>query len=106
MMTKRFFTALCVGALLFASLQGCASKSGQESTGEYLDSTVISGKVRANILADKEVSIFKIDVTTYKGVVQLSGFVKTTKEKTRAEAIAKEVEGVKKVINNIVVKAD
>lgn len=96
-------------ALLLAGLAGgpiaaCTSTSTSESTGEYIDDSAISTKVRADIIADKDLNLFQIDVTTYKGVVQLSGFVNSQDLKTRAGQLAAGVEGVKSVKNNLIVK--
>ncbi len=96
-------------ALLLAGLAGgpiaaCTSTSTHESTGEYIDDTAISTKVRAELIADKDLNVFKIDVTTYKGVVQLSGFVNSQAIKTRAGNVAAGVEGVRSVQNNLIVK--
>ena len=91
-------------AIFMLSFTGCTSSSTQESTGEYVDATVISTKVRAKIAGDKTVSIFDISVKTFKDTVQLSGFVNTRKEKIRAGELAASVKGVRRVENNIVVK--
>ncbi|MDX9859603.1 MAG: BON domain-containing protein [Rhodospirillales bacterium] len=85
-------------------LAACESTPTQESTGEYIDSTVISTKVRAKIADDPTVSIADIDVNAFKDTVQLSGFVNTPEEKARAGRIAASVEGVRNVENNITVK--
>jgi hyperosmotically inducible protein len=83
---------------------GCAGNSQTESTGEYVDDTAISSKVRAEIIGDEQLSIFDIDVETFKGDVQLSGFVDTEALKERAGTLAREVDGVDSVHNNLVVK--
>lgn len=82
----------------------CAGGATEESTGEYVDSAVISAKVRTEIARDDRLSIFDIDVTTYKNVVQLSGFVSSPEMKERAGEIASTVEGVREVRNNIQIK--
>jgi osmotically-inducible protein OsmY len=91
-------------AVLAGSLVACESTPTRESAGEYIDSSVISTKVRAKIADDKEVSIFDIDVTTFKDTVQLSGFVDTAVQKSRAGALAASVRGVRSVENNITIK--
>ena len=68
------FTAL-LSAILLASLLGCASTSKQEGTGEYVDDTVITTKVKAAILDEPTLKSAEINVETFKGTVQLSGFV-------------------------------
>lgn len=94
---------LALAALLLA-LAGCAGSSTQESTGEYLDNSVITAKVKSAFVNDKEVSALDIKVTTFKGEVQLSGFANTRAEIARAVEIARGVEGVKSVKNNIQLK--
>lgn len=94
-------TAMAASVVLLAA---CESTPTQESTGEYIDSTVISTKVRAKIADDPTVSIADIDVNAFKDTVQLSGFVNTPEEKARAGRIAASVEGVRNVENNITVK--
>jgi hyperosmotically inducible protein len=88
--------------ILTASLLlGCAGTSTQESTGEYLDDSVITAKVKSAFVADKQVSALDIQVTTFKGVVQLSGFASSRQEIDRAVELAREVPGVKSVKNDI-----
>ncbi len=94
-------TTLAVGAIFLAA---CQATPTQESTGQYIDSTVISTKVRAKIADDPLVKITDIDVNAFKDTVQLSGFVNTAEEKARAGRIAAGVEGVRRVENNITVK--
>lgn len=84
---------------------GCASTATRESTGEYVDDSVITGKVKSALLADKTVSGMAVKVETFKGVVQLSGFVDTEAEKAQAGRVASGVNGVTSVSNNIIVKA-
>lgn len=103
----RFSKTLLVAAaagLLSVTTVACTSSPTSESTGQYVDSSVISNKVRAEIVRDKQLSIFDIDVTTHKNVVQLSGFVNTPEQRQRAEQIAENVAGVADVRNNIEVK--
>lgn len=102
MKTTYFLAALLLAAA--GPLAGCAGDSTSESTGEYIDDSVISNKVRAQLLDDAELNVFQIDVTTYKGVVQLSGFVDTSTAKARAGRVAAGVEGVRGVENDLVVK--
>lgn len=93
--------SLAAGAMFLAA---CQATPTQESTGQYIDSTVISTKVRAKIADDPMVKITDIDVNAFKDTVQLSGFVNSAQEKTRAGQIAASVEGVRRVENNITVK--
>lgn len=88
--------------LLLASLLfGCAGTSTQESTGEYLDDSAITAKVKSEFVADKQVSALDIQVSTFKGVVQLSGFAPSQQEIDRAVQLARKVPGVKSVKNDI-----
>lgn len=85
-------------------MSGCAGTPTRESTGEYVDDSAITTKVKAELVRDPVVKALQVDVTTFKGVVQLSGFVDNANQKAQAEADAKTVNGVKDVKNNIVVK--
>lgn len=102
--TSRLLGGAFAAALLSVTVAACTSTETRESTGQYVDSSVISNKVRAQIVKDPNLSLFDIDVTTYKDVVQLSGFVDSQAQKERAAQLAANVEGVKKVENNITVK--
>jgi hyperosmotically inducible periplasmic protein len=83
---------------------GCAGSRTRDSTGEYVDDSVISGKVKTALHADEDVSGFQVTVETFKNVVQLSGFVDTPAQAQKAEQIARKVQGVQEVRNNIIVK--
>ena len=87
--------------LLTLALAGCAVTTLHESSGEYLDDTVITARVKASLLTHREVSAAQINVETFKGRVQLSGFVKSKLQRFQAEAIARSVRGVSEVINDI-----
>jgi hyperosmotically inducible protein len=110
MKTEQLKTFVWATALLaFASFlplfsTGCAATATRESTGEYVDDSTITAKVKADLIGDDTVKAHQITVETYKGIVQLSGFVDTSEQKDRAEEIAKNVPGVKDVTNNITVK--
>ncbi len=95
---------LIIGALLGIALVGCAGTQTQESTGEYFDDTTITTKVKSKLLLSKETTGTAISVETFKGIVQLSGFVKSEQEKKRAGEIAEAVDGVKKVENKISIR--
>jgi osmotically-inducible protein OsmY len=82
----------------------CASTSKQESTGEYVDDSVITTKVKTLLAADDFLKSFQISVETYKGAVQLSGFVGSQKAVDKADEIARSVKGVKAVKNDLIVK--
>ena len=104
MKISHLMAALVLAGLLAGPLGACSSTSTSESTGEYVDDATISNTVRAQLIGDAELNIFQIDVTTYKGVVQLSGFVNSATAKERAGRVAAGVEGVKEVRNNLIVK--
>lgn len=88
--------------LLLAVLSsGCSSSAKSESTGEYIDSAAITAKVKSELIQNKEVSALDVSVETYKGVVLLSGFVKSEKERELAEKLARRIKGVKKVKNEL-----
>jgi osmotically-inducible protein OsmY len=94
--------ALCL--ILVVGFLGCAGSRTRTSTGEYIDDSVISAKVKTALHADEEVSGFQVNVETFKGVVQLSGFVDTAVQAQKAVQIARTVQGVQEVRNNITVK--
>jgi osmotically-inducible protein OsmY len=98
--TIRYFVLL----LLIASLIGCASTPTRESTGEYVDDSVITTKVKSLLAADDFLKSFQIGVESYKGVVQLSGFVNNQKAVDKAIEITRSVQGVKSIKNDLIVK--
>jgi osmotically-inducible protein OsmY len=93
---------LCI-ALLSAFL-GCASTSTRESSGQYVDDSVITTKVKAAILDEPSLKVLQINVKTFKGEVQLSGFVDSATNAKKAGEIARSVGGVKSVTNDLIVK--
>jgi hyperosmotically inducible periplasmic protein len=102
-MKKSFTSPLAIAAVLFA-LGGCAGTAKQESVGEFVDDAVITAKVKSAFVEDKEVSALNVRVDTYKGVVQLSGFVSGARESWKAAQVARNVSGVKGVRNDLEVK--
>jgi len=90
--------------MLIATFVSCASTSKQESTGEFVDDSVITTKVKSLIAADDFLKSFQISVETRKGVVQLSGFVDSQKAVDKANQIARGVGGVRSVKNSLIVK--
>lgn len=90
--------------LLVLSLAGCAGSRRHESTGEYLDDTVLTSKVKTAIFNDPNLEVLDINVKTFKGVVQLSGFVDSEKAANKAVERARAVSGVKMVNNSLIVK--
>lgn len=83
---------------------GCASTTTGSSTGELIDDTVITAKVKAAIFNDKDLSVNEINVETFKGVVQLSGFVSERSDIAKASTAARSILGVSSVKNDLVVK--
>ena len=83
---------------------GCAGTSTRESTGEYVDDAAITTKVKTAFAKDDSVKVLSVNVETFKGVVQLSGFVDTEAQRTRAAQLAAGVPGVRDVKNNIQIK--
>ena len=90
--------------MLIATFVACASTSKQESAGEYVDDSVITTKVKSLLAGDDFLKSFRISVETYKGTVQLSGFVGSEKAVDKAIQIARSVNGVKSVKNSLIVK--
>ena len=90
--------------MLITTFVACASTSTHESTGEYVDDSVITTKVKALLAEDDFFKSFQIGVETYKGTVQLSGFVNSQKAVDKAVEITRSVGGVKSVKNNLIVK--
>jgi len=90
--------------MLIATLVACASTSTQSGTGEYVDDSVITTKVKSLLASDDFLKSFEISVETYKGTVQLSGFVDSQKAVDKAGEIARGVKGVTSVKNNLNVK--
>lgn len=90
-------SALFLAALLVSA---CAATPKQESTGEYMDDSLITTKVKAAILNEPSLKVSQISVETYKGVVQLSGFVDSADAGAKAVALAREVKGVSAVKND------
>ncbi|MBU0909622.1 MAG: BON domain-containing protein [Proteobacteria bacterium] len=90
--------------ILLVSFLGCASTAKQEGTGEYIDDSVITTKVKAEILKDETLKSSEINVETFKGVVQLSGFVNSQADINRAVEVASSVKGVTSVKNDMRVK--
>ena len=105
-MAKLTLTMIAAAGLALSgtAFLGCASTRTQESTGEYIDDSVITSKVKADILGDEHLKSFQIGVETNKGVVQLSGFVNSSHAKERAGEVASKVKGVSHVRNDLIVK--
>lgn len=96
--------ATIAGILFVAMALGCASTAKQEGTGEYVDDTVITAKVKAAIFNEPSLKSAEINVETFKGVVQLSGFVTSQAAENKAVEVARTVGGVKSVKNDMRLK--
>lgn len=91
-------------ALVAASILGCAGSSTKESTGEYFDDTWITTKVKAALLEDPQVKSNEVNVETFKGVVQLSGFVSSSAAMQQAVKVTRGIQGVTSVKNDMRIK--
>ena len=101
-LANRFITFIC--AVLLASVLGCAGTPTQEGTGEYIDDTVITTKVKAAIFNEPTLKSAEINVETFKGTVQLSGFVNSRADINKAVEVARGVKGVTSVKNDMRLK--
>lgn len=99
----KYFSALFL-ALTLTAVVGCASTSTQEGTGEYIDDSVITTKVKAAILNEPTLKVAEINVETFKGVVQLGGFVSSPVGINKAVDMARGVAGVKSAKNDMRIK--
>jgi osmotically-inducible protein OsmY len=100
----RFSNRFVVLVILLTSLLGCAGTPKQEGTGEYFDDTVITTKVKAAVFNEPSLKSAEINVETFKGVVQLSGFVNSSADINKAVEVARGVGGVKSVKNDMRLK--
>jgi len=98
--TVRFM--ICI--LLVTAILGCASTPTSESSGQYVDDSAITTKVKAAIFDDPSLKVLQINVETFKGEVQLSGFVDSPQNIRRAGEVARGVRGVRSVKNDLIVK--
>jgi len=99
----RHLTAV-LAAMLAVFVAACAATPTQESTGGYIDDSTITAKIKTDLALDPKVSAAEIHVRTYKGVVDLSGFVDAESQVTQAAEIASKVDGVRSVQNDLIVK--
>lgn len=91
-------------AVTLVTVVGCAPTPTREGTGEYIDDTLITAKVKAAIFNDPTLKATEINVETFKGTVQLSGFVKSQADISKASEVARSVKGVQSVRNDIRLK--
>ena len=99
----RYLSALSI-PILFSVILGCASTQTQKSTGQYFDDTWITTRVKASLIGDPEVKATEVNVETFKGVVQLSGFVSSEAAMAQAVVIAQNTQGVTSVENDMRIK--
>jgi osmotically-inducible protein OsmY len=100
--TSALIVAVVLGSSVFAA--GCTATSTRASTGQTIDDSVITAKIKAKLIDDPVTKAREISVETFKGTVQLSGFVETAAERSQAERVAKSVDGVHSVKNSLVLK--
>ena len=103
-MIRKTSLAAMAASLVLLAASGCAVTRGQESVGAYVDDTGITTLVKARFFEDKDVAGTSISVETLNGTVMLSGFAKSSLERTTAETIARGVNGVKSVKNEIAIR--
>jgi len=101
---QAFALLVALGVAPVVGLTGCAGNRYTQSTGEHIDDHADSSRVRKALSADTQYKYGDVTVQTCKGVVQLSGFVNSRDQKSRAGDLARKVEGIKEVENNITVK--
>jgi len=104
MSTRIKLAIYAIAATTLLGMSGCAVTRGQQTTGAYMDDSAITASVKSRFVENKEVDAAAISVETLNGTVMLSGFAKSSTERTAAETIARRVDGVKVVKNQIAVR--
>ena len=104
MLTTNLMRTLFLASAIGIALPACTVVEGRQSAADYTDDVGVATKVRSAIVGDSQLKLQQIDVSVMNNVVQLSGFVDTAQEKTRANDVARKVEGVRSVKNDIVVR--
>ena len=104
MKVMKFFSGAVAAVAVAVMLSACAPTSKQEGTGGYIDDTVVTTKVKAEFLRDESLKAREINVETFKGRVQLSGFVSSPQMANHAVEVTRRVPGVKSVVNNMQIK--
>ena len=105
-MNRRTVLVLAISLMLAPILSGCTSTPHRVSAGAFLDSSLITARIKTRLINDRITGGFFIKVFTYKGTVQLSGFVNSDYEKRYAADLAQSVSGVRQVKNMLIVRAD
>ncbi len=103
MNTRNTFTT-AAAVLILITASGCAVTRGQETVGAYVDDAAITTAVKARFIDNKDVDALSIKVETLNGTVMLSGFAKSATEKNAAEVVARKVNGVRAVKNEIAIR--
>ena len=98
------YLSTLVLVVAFSSMLGCASTSNHEGPGEYIDDSVITTKVKAAVLNEPSLKTTEVNVETYKGIVQLSGFVTSEADISKAAELARSIKGVASVKNDMRLK--
>jgi osmotically-inducible protein OsmY len=93
-----------IASIFFLLLASCSLFSGRETTGQYVDDSTITTKIKEAFVSDPQVKASQINVETMQGVVQLSGFVDSPKSEARAVELAHQVHGVTSVKDNILIR--
>ena len=101
---KQHSLVVILAAGLAMSAAACAATPTRESTGGYVDDSIITAKIKADLAQDNQVSATDVSLKTYKGVVDLSGFVNSQSQVSEARRVASQVDGVKAVHDNLIVK--
>ncbi len=104
-MTKKITCLLLLASLASVAVtfsSGCAVAQRRETAGQYTDDKTITARVKSALIADPDVKATQVNVTTFKGVVQLSGFVENATQKSRASEIARSVKGVQEERNDLI----
>ena len=97
MVRRRHNAALLLAALMTVAVGACSSTPGQPSAGQAIDDGIVTAKVKQKLVEDPVTKVHQIEVETFKGRVQLSGFVETDQARTRALQLARDTKGVKQV---------
>lgn len=103
---NRSFAKVAVAAIAVAALAACTATRTQKTAGEQIDDSVITGKVKAALVDNESTKARQIDVETFRGTVQLNGFVDSAEAKSAATRVARSVDGVKKVDNNLAIQSE
>jgi hyperosmotically inducible protein len=103
MAKQNYLFSFVASVLLIALLVGCQAMTGK-TAGQNVDDATITASVKSTLVADKVANLTRVDVDTNRGVVSLNGIVESNDQKTRAEQLARRVDGVKNVVNNLQVQ--